>query len=378
MFASPGISRVLVVDDEPHVRSTVATALTHHGCEVHVAEDVDQALLLAESNAFSCAVVDWQLHWQTGLPILEALRSTQPECARILMTGRSSGEVFVEAVRSGGVTDIVRKPFSHEELLSTVDRAMRDQQRQVDQDTKLWNDTRENLEHTVRHELAMALQPIVDDRVPGTLRGRRVVAYEALLRSRNTLLNNPPALLTAAERLDRVVEVGSRALLLASRRVALLPPDVKLFVNLHPAQLSHRDLLERDLELFADHPERIVFEITERSPLEDIVFTLRTVDMIRDRGFAIAVDDLGAGYSSLAMVADLEPQYVKLDMSLIRNLHQSPRRKKLVQLLQRFGEAEGTMIVAEGVEAREELDALRDCGIRLMQGYFFARPTEGS
>ena len=366
--------RVLVVEDEPHVRNRVAQALSRHGCDVMVADGVDEALRLTEANDFACAVVDWQLHWQTGLPVLETLRSTQPECVRILMTGRSSGDIFVEAVRNGGVSDIVQKPFSQSELLATVDRALKEQSERQNRDTKSWNDTREHLDRAVQNELSMSLQAIVDDTQPGPLRGRKIMAYEALLRSRNPVLTNPSALLSAAERLDRVAELGSRAVALAAAQLERLPTDTKLFVNLHPAQLADPTRLQRDLELFADHAERIVLEITERTPLDDIVFTLRTIDMIRHLGFAIAVDDLGAGYSSLAMVADVEPQYIKLDMSLVRNLHEHPRRRRVVQLLQRFGETEDAKVVAEGVETEAELAALRDCGITLLQGYYFARP----
>ncbi len=367
-------ARVLVVDDDRVVRRSLAQALASHGHEVLVAESVHAALELVAEHTFACAVVDGQLHQHSGLPVLRALRESQPDCVRILVTGRRSGDVYMEAVREGGVMDIVRKPFSIADLLSTMDRNLRDRQRVREQDPQILEDRR-NLEQALGPTLSMALQPIVDDQRAGPVHGRHVVAYEALLRSRHLVLDTPPALLSVAERLDRVVDVGSKALALAAERLAWIEPHAKLFVNLHPVQLAERRQLEEDLAAFADHTDRVVFEITERTPLDDVVFTLRTVDMIRSRGFAIAVDDLGAGYSSLAMVADVEPQYIKLDMSLVRDLHRQPRRQRLVQLLQRFGEAEQTIIIAEGVETTDELDALRQCHVRWMQGYLFARPS---
>lgn len=376
MSEERGPDPILVVDDDPSVRRTVSTLLQRHGYEVMAAADVPTAIALAQQTCFGCAVVDWSLQLQSGLAILQELRTTQPDCIRILMTGRSRSDIYVEALRDGGVTDIVKKPFSIYELLSTVDRARRSRRTSLDSETARFDRERSELEDALTNHLGMALQPIVDDGLAGPLRDRRVVAYEALLRSTSPTLGTPLAMFAAAERFDRVTELGSRAMALAAERLSWLPDGVQLFVNLHPAQLVERTRLEADLKAFAGHERRVVFEITERMPLEDVVFSIRTVDMVRSKGFAIAVDDLGGGYSSLAMVADVEPAYLKLDMSVVRDLDRAPRRQKLVQLLQRFGDAENTKIIAEGVESTAELQALRECRVRLMQGHWFAAASE--
>ncbi|MEO0604071.1 MAG: EAL domain-containing protein, partial [Myxococcota bacterium] len=103
-----------------------------------------------------------------------------------------------------------------------------------------------------------------------------------------------------------------------------------------------------------------------------------SIGWLNANGFSIAVDDLGAGHSSLLMVADLEPAYLKIDMDLVRNLHHSPRRQRLVSLLQTFGDATQTQVVAEGVESEDEVHTLLSCGIHLMQGYYWAMPSERS
>ena len=131
------------------------------------------------------------------------------------------------------------------------------------------------------------------------------------------------------------------------------------------------------LEPFAPHASRITLEITERSRLQDIDHWDESVKLLGSMGFSIAVDDLGAGYSSLSILADLQPQFIKLDMSLVRGIHKEPRKRRLVQLMATFGAATEAQIIAEGVEEEAEADALRDCGIDLMQGYYFGRPTEG-
>ena len=147
-----------------------------------------------------------------------------------------------------------------------------------------------------------------------------------------------------------------------------------LFLNLHPSQLGHPEQLAEHLSELLPHTDRIVLEITEREDLTTIQRWEESIALIRDRGFSVAIDDLGAGYSSLAMLADLEPQFMKLDMGLVRAVDRNARRRRIITLLQRFGDATGTRVIAEGVETVEEMRALRDCGVTLMQGFHFALP----
>jgi len=93
-------------------------------------------------------------------------------------------------------------------------------------------------------------------------------------------------------------------------------------------------------------------------------------------GFALAIDDLGAGYNSLAVLADTNPQYIKIDMQLVRNMHNEPRKQRLVSLLRSSGAELGAKVIAEGVETAGEAQALLDSGIRWMQGYYYAMPVK--
>jgi EAL domain-containing protein (putative c-di-GMP-specific phosphodiesterase class I) len=95
----------------------------------------------------------------------------------------------------------------------------------------------------------------------------------------------------------------------------------------------------------------------------------------RRHGFQLALDDFGAGYSGLNLLADLTPDIVKLAMDLTRNLHQRPVARTIIQSTLQLCKDLGVLCIAEGVETVEELKALRSCGIRLMQGYLLARPT---
>jgi len=161
----------------------------------------------------------------------------------------------------------------------------------------------------------------------------------------------------------------------AAERLDILEGGQRLFINLHPKQLGDPEGLRRAFEPLLPHAARIVFELTERSRLQDIEGWEQSVDLLGEYGVARAVDDLGAGYNALGMLADLQPQVIKLDMSLIQGIETSGRKRRRVQLLASFARATHTVLIAEGVEHACQVAPLQDCGVDLFQGYFFGRPT---
>jgi EAL domain-containing protein (putative c-di-GMP-specific phosphodiesterase class I) len=124
----------------------------------------------------------------------------------------------------------------------------------------------------------------------------------------------------------------------------------------------------------AELAPRVVLEVTERASLHKVTDLRARVATLRERGFRVAVDDLGAGYAGLTSFAQLEPDIVKLDMSLVRDVHKSPVKRKLVQSMTSVCKELGALVVAEGVEVVEECDVLIDIGCDLLQGYYFAKP----
>src|SRR5258708_840149 len=148
-----------------------------------------------------------------------------------------------------------------------------------------------------------------------------------------------------------------------------------------PVEAKHlhtRDLL--DDELFdANRPlariaAQVVLEITERASLHHIRDVQSRIAKLREMGFRIAVDDLGAGYAGLTSFAQLEPEVVKLDMSLVRDVHTQPTKQTLVRTMIAMCKELGMQIVAEGIETPEERDVIVAAGCDLMQGYLFAKP----
>jgi EAL domain-containing protein (putative c-di-GMP-specific phosphodiesterase class I) len=214
----------------------------------------------------------------------------------------------------------------------------------------------------------MAYQPIV------SFREKRIFGYEALLRSAEPSFPHPGAIIEAAEHLNRLAELGRTI-----RGKAWLPmeeadPAIRLFVNLHPADLLDDSLYDPET-LLSQHAKRVVLELTERAALEDIKDVKSRIDRLRALGYWIAIDDLGSGYSGLGLFTLLQPEVVKLDMGLIRNCHLEETKRKLVGSMISLCRDLRIQVVAEGIENKEERDALVELGCDLLQGYFFARPA---
>ena len=367
--------RTLVVDDDPLIRRSVERILTRAGYEVVTATDVQEAERYASNIQFDAALVDYALASENGLTVLSRLRDIQPSCLRILMTGHTDFPMVVEAVNRGEVLRVVRKPFQAQGLIQTLQDAFVSMQRMAEVATAQ-QQAAEFQERLMLEEcldsrlLKLALQPIVYAKDP-----TRVFAYEALLRSDHDVLKGPLAVLQVADRNGRINDVGREVFRLSSVWLTKIPEEINLFVNLAPEQLSSAEKLKDDLTPLLPFSGRVTIEITEQSNMNSILGWDASVDMLSDNGFSIAVDDLGAGYNSLSILADLQPRFIKMDMSLVRNLHAEPRKQRLVQLITRFAEATNSLTIAEGVEEVGERDALVECGIDLLQGYLFARPS---
>lgn len=216
--------------------------------------------------------------------------------------------------------------------------------------------------------ITMVFQPIVhsDD--------HSLFGYEALLRSSDPDLPHAGALLDAAERLNRLSKLGR----IVRRHVAetFAAADESrgfLFVNLHALDLLDRSLSSRFSPL-ARIAHRVVLEVTERASLEVVSDIRFRVAELREMGFRIAIDDLGAGYSRMDRFTLLDTDFVKLDMELVRGIDSHPMKRELVASLTKLCRAQGILVIGEGVETEAEAEALIAAGCDLLQGYYIARP----
>lgn len=219
-------------------------------------------------------------------------------------------------------------------------------------------------------EMWMAFQPIV------SCEGRCVRAYEALLRTESNVYPTPLALLDDANRLDRLWDVSRTARARTAEALADLPADTLAFVNLHVSDLFDDQLVDDSCPLLP-YASRVVFEVTEQASVHELHDLPQRVEILRQRGYRVAVDDLGAGYSALSVLAILEPEFVKVDMSIVRDIHESKTKQRVLRSLLHLAGELGSTVICEGVETRNELAALLLLGCDWLQGYLFAKPSRG-
>jgi EAL domain-containing protein (putative c-di-GMP-specific phosphodiesterase class I) len=373
-----GISaRLLVVDDDVLLGRALARQLARSGYDVVVRNEGQAALEALRAGGFELVISDIEMPALDGIELLRAVRDFDRDLPVVLITGAPAIDTATKAVEHGAFRYLT-KPFEFEQLLSTVQRAsqlyrlarMKREALSVLGTGSGEGADRLALEASFERALGslwMAFQPIVWAR-DGSLFGQ-----EALLRSDEPLLPHPAAVLDAAERVSGLERLGRVIRQRAAEPMLRALPETLLFINLHPQDLLD-PVLHADDTLLASMASRVVLEVTERAPLEGISDVPSRIASLRARGFRVAIDDLGAGYAGLASFALLEPDIVKLDMSLVRDVHQSPVKQKLVRSMTQLCKDLGLLVVGEGVEVMEEREALTELGCDLLQGYCMARP----
>lgn len=215
-----------------------------------------------------------------------------------------------------------------------------------------------------RREVRIAYQPIVD------LQTRHVFAYEALARPTAPEFPNPQALLAAAVEHSVTGELGQLLRELSIEGC----PNHPLFLNIHPSELNERWIIQPSDPLY-QHDRDVYLEITEGVPLSHFHLCQTILAEVRGRGIHLVVDDLGAGYSNLKYIADLHPKVVKLDRDLVAGLTTDSRLFRLISGIVVLCTQLDALVVAEGIETVQELDAVIEAGAHFGQGYLFARPA---
>ncbi|MDB4961153.1 MAG: hypothetical protein JWP01_1152 [Myxococcales bacterium] len=215
-----------------------------------------------------------------------------------------------------------------------------------------------------QRELKVVYQPIVD------LQTHRIFAYEALARSKAPEFTNPMQLFAAALEHSLVGELGQVLRQLTIEGCS----DYPLFINIHPAELNEQWIIQPSDALY-QHDRDVYLEITEGVPLSHFHLCQTILSEVRGRGIHLVVDDLGAGYSNLKYIADLHPKFVKLDRELVAGLTTDSRLFKLVSGIVVMCTQLDALVVAEGIETVQELDAVIEAGAHYGQGYLLARPN---
>ena len=286
---------------------------------------------------------------------------------------RKRSDVFV------GTSLVLHNPLVRPERL--VMRAIQE----AHQDAQLNNHRRhlrnkKQLQRIIlKEQITTLFQPIYD------METLRPHGFEALCRGpKNTEFYTPLALFDTAEKADLIFELDHlcrrKALQAAGDRGSGLSREFKLFINTLPFSMRDPDFQGNELiRLLGKNlaPDQIVFEVTERRAIENYHLFRDAMKYFQHLRCLFAIDDMGAGYSGLDKIVELQPNYVKLDMSMVRDIHTSFVKKEMVQTFKAMADKIDARLVAEGVEKREEFEVVREIGVNYIQGNYLARPLQG-
>lgn len=224
-----------------------------------------------------------------------------------------------------------------------------------------------------RQQLTAFFQPILN------LASGQIFGYEALIRGpSDSPLHSPANLFKAAEMGNRLAELERQCRHVALESFIKLQLPGRLFLNVSPECLLQADFRQgetlRLIHRLGLNPSQVVIELTENKPIYDYNLLREAAHHYRSMGFEIAMDDLGAGFSSLRLWSELRPEFVKIDMHFVQGINHDPVKLQFVRSIQVIAESLGTRVIAEGIETQAELDVIREIGIAFGQGYHIARP----
>jgi EAL domain-containing protein (putative c-di-GMP-specific phosphodiesterase class I) len=217
-------------------------------------------------------------------------------------------------------------------------------------------------------------QPVVD------LRSGEILGYEAFSRGpKDSPLEMPQAMFAMSSRIgvsDDLDSICRDAALKASTDVA---EKGKIFLNVLPSNVEQLESKSSKvlalLQALSLDPEDLVLEFSERGADDDPEEFISCLERLKEAGFRVALDDVGTGYASQAILERLRPDYLKLDVSLVHNINEHLIKQELLQSLVRIAERIGAAVIAEGIETEEEATTLKAAGTQYGQGYFYALPV---
>lgn len=210
-------------------------------------------------------------------------------------------------------------------------------------------------------------QPIVD------LHKGRIVGFECLTRFQSTPYRSPDKWFGDAAEVGLGIALELQTFKAALRECAALPASAFIALNVSPEAITSGWICA---VLKVVNPTRVVLELTEHAPVADYDALNAVLNPLRKRGVRIAIDDVGAGYANLQHILEMRPDILKLDVSLTKDIDICPARATLMGGLVQFARTLGSEVLAEGVEAPDQLAALRALGVDMVQGYLFGKPEE--
>ncbi|NOX97359.1 MAG: EAL domain-containing protein [Nitrospirae bacterium] len=368
-------AKILAVDDEPDILEMLKFRLSREKFQVITATHGIEALEKAAKEGPSLILLDLVMPGLDGYEVCRRLKANEETKAIpvIMLTVKAGVESKIAALDLGA-DDYMIKPFEIKELVARIKVILRRSSVQAikpeaQADEKQVKELRRII---AENDVSCLFQPVVH------LPSRSVFGYEALTRGpKGSTLADPAALFTLAEKAELLFElekVCRKKILLAAKD---LSPDQVLFLNLNPRLVG--DPRSQEGNLFKSRQigvGEMVLEITERTAIKDFETFREALERLKGLGLRVAIDDTGSGYSSLQAVAELKPEFLKLDMSIVRDVYKDKVKQSLVETILHLAGKMESLAIAEGIEQVEEYRTLVKLGVEYGQGYLFARPAE--
>ncbi len=377
--------RILIADDDAEVRSVLIDIIGRaESLElVGVAEDAQQAIELAGRQRPDAALLDVKMPGG-GPRAAREIRASSPGTAIIALSAHEDARSVQEMLAAGAYNFLV-KGTSPKELVDAIRSSVNGEVRLSakaashvvgELATKLVQE-REGVERRSAWERQIqrvldsggpecVLQPII------ALDTEQPVGFEALARFDSEPVRSPGAWFAEAAALGYALELEIAAVEAAISGIDHLPPGAFLALNVSPASIVSSRLTETIGRIPLD---RVVVELTEHAPISDYPMLRSVLADLRLSGTRLAVDDVGAGHASLRHILQLEPDLIKLDVSLTRDIDTQRAQRSLASALVTFGREMEATLIAVGVETDAELAVIRELGIPWAQGYYFGRPA---
>jgi EAL domain-containing protein (putative c-di-GMP-specific phosphodiesterase class I)/DNA-binding NarL/FixJ family response regulator len=378
---------VLIAEDDCQLRGVLSALIDSEPALrlVGAARDADEAIELACEARPDVAIVDVNMPGGGGAKVARELRRSAPDTKVLALTAAADRNTVLEMLEAGVVGYLV-KGSSTEHILESIERAgsgqsmlsaevtgdviselvgqLGHQRRGVEKERR----RRGRIERAIADDGAVQIvfQPIC------ALDSLDVKGYEALARFPGAPQRGPEHWFREASEVGLSIELELVAVERAFSRLAEIPDDVYLSVNLSPATVVSAAFKRVLAEVPA---ERIVLEITEHAPIADYDTFNAGLASVRALGARLAIDDAGAGFASLRHILRLEPEFIKLDITLIAAIESDRSQQALAAGIISFADGIGATVVAEGIEHAEALEALRVLGVPCGQGFHLGRPA---
>ncbi len=361
--------RILIVEDEVESARLTAMLLEAGQYEVDMVHTGADALVKVRENP-DLILLDRNLPDMEGIEICRKIREDRQlyNIPIIFLTAMIQPADKIEGLYVGA-DDYITKPFEHEELLARIDTVLRRGQfeRYEPQDKEaLLSELRAIIQE---EKITPFFQPIF------SLKSSEMIGVEGLSRPpKDGRLNNPEFLFKVALNFGMYYDLEMVCWQKAITRWRESQKGGKLFLNCTPYIIENGQFNETYVAKGLIPFKSMVLEITERTAIRNYSVFFENLNEYKKLGLQIAIDDVGSGYASLDTIAESHPEFVKIDMHLVRDIHTSELRQSIVKAIKYFSEMNGIITIAEGIEKEEELKKLIELGIDAGQGYLLGKP----